>query len=166
LADAQVAQLRLLEIGIDPDLVERADRHQALADLNVIAWIDVPAGDDAVDLGDDVAIAKVEVGESKIALGSFELGLGLLDGRRLLRQPRERLVDVALAFELLNQLLRRQPVRMDDAEFSRTLNEVRLCLEDRRKSLIEIRRHFGEIPVLLGLRRQPQRNPDLVHVGK
>ena len=98
LADAQVAQLRLLEIGIDPDLAERADRHQALADLNVIARIDVAARDDAVDLRDDVAIAKIQFGLGEIAFGGFELGLGLLDGRRLGREPGERAVDVALSF--------------------------------------------------------------------
>ena len=122
MADAQVAQLRLLEIGIDPDLAERADRHQALPDLNIVAGIDISARDDAVDLRDDVAISKVEFGQSKIAVDSFELGLGLLDGRRHRGQPSERAVDVALALELFEHLLRRQPVRMDDAELSRTLN--------------------------------------------
>jgi hypothetical protein len=166
LADAQVAQLRLLEIGVDPDLGERADRHQALPDLNIIARIDVSARDHAVDFGGDVAISKVELGERKIAVGGFELGLGLLDGRRVRGKPSERGVDVALLFELFNQLLRRQPIRMDDAELGRTLNEVGLCLQHRGEGLVEIGRDFGEICTLLGLRRQSQRDPDLVHIGK
>ena len=37
LADAQIGELRLLEIGVDPDLGQRTDRHQALAGLHVIA---------------------------------------------------------------------------------------------------------------------------------
>ena len=100
LADAQVAELRLLEIGVDPDLVERADRHEALADLDIVARIDVSARDDAVDLRDDVAVAEVEFGLVEIALGDLELGLGLLDVRRVRRQPGEDAVDVAFFFEL------------------------------------------------------------------
>ena len=52
LADAQVGELRLLEVGVDPDLGERADRHQALADLDVVAGVDVAPRDDAVDLAE------------------------------------------------------------------------------------------------------------------
>ena len=54
LADAQVAQLRFLEVGVDPDVPQRAQRHEALADLHVVAGVDVAARDHAVDLGDDV----------------------------------------------------------------------------------------------------------------
>ncbi len=68
---------------------------RALADLDIVARIDVSARDDAVDLRDDVAVAKIELGLGEIALGGFELGLGLLDGGRLRRQPGERAVDVA-----------------------------------------------------------------------
>ena len=50
LPDAQVAQLRFLEVGVNPDFVERANRHQVLADLNIVARIDVAPRDDAVDL--------------------------------------------------------------------------------------------------------------------
>ena len=126
-------QLRLLEIGVDPDLVERADRHQALADLDIVARIDVSARDDAIDLRDDVAVAQVEFGLGEIALGGFELGLGLLDVRRVGRQPSEGAVDVALFFELLEHLLRRLLERMDDAKLSRTLNQVGLRLRAQKK---------------------------------
>ena len=50
LPDAQVAQLRFLEVGVNPDFVERANRHQVLADLNIVARIDVAPRDDAVDV--------------------------------------------------------------------------------------------------------------------
>src|SRR5215831_2310792 len=129
LTDAQVAQLRLLEIGIDPDLAERADRHQALSDLNIIARIDIPARDDAVNLRDNVTIAKVEFGQSEVALGGPEFSLGLLDRRRFRRQPIERAVDVALGiefFEFFDHLLRSLVVRMNHAKLSRTLNQLSL----------------------------------------
>ena len=67
LADPQVGQLRLLEIGVDPDLRERADGHQALPRLDVVAGVDVPAGHHAVDLADDVAIAEVQLGLLQVA---------------------------------------------------------------------------------------------------
>jgi len=96
-----------------------------------------------------------------------EFGLGLLDGRRLRRQPSERAVDVAFGielFELFEHLLRSLADRMDDPQLSRGLKQICLRLQDRREGLIEIRRHLAEIPAALGLRRQPQRDPDLVHI--
>ena len=115
--------------------------------------IDVSARDDAVDLRDDVAVAKIELGLSEIALGGFELGLGLLDGRRLRRQPGERAVDVARTgfLELLEHLLRRLVVRMDNTQLSRALDQGRLRLADGREGLIEIGRHLAEISALQGL---------------
>src|SRR6202161_423773 len=62
LADTQVTQLRLLEIGVNPDFMERTDRHETLTDLHIVAWIDVSARDDAIDLRDDVAVAKIQLG--------------------------------------------------------------------------------------------------------
>ena len=68
LPDAQVAQLRFLEVGVNPDFVERANRHQVLADLNKIARIDVAPRDDAVDLRDDVGVTQIQFGLREIAL--------------------------------------------------------------------------------------------------
>jgi hypothetical protein len=65
---AQVTQLRLLEIGIDPDIADGADRHQALPDLNIIARVDISACDNAVDLRNDVTITKVQFSQSEIAV--------------------------------------------------------------------------------------------------
>ena len=98
--------------------------------------------------------------------GGRELGLGLLDGRRLRRQPGEYAVDVAFGielFELFEHLLRSLVVRMDNAQLSRTLNQLCLRLQDRRKSLIEIGRHLAEITALR-VRLQSQRDPDLVRI--
>ena len=145
LADAQVVELRLLEIGVDPDFVERADCHQTLADLDIVARIDVAAGDDAIDLGDDVAVAQIELGLGEITLGDLKLRLGLLDVRRVRRQPSEGGIDVAFFFERLDHLPGALVERMDDAELSRALNHRRLRLEHGRKGLIEIGRNLAEI---------------------
>jgi hypothetical protein len=82
LADAQVGELRLLEVGLDPDLGHRADRHQALADGDVVAGVDVAAGDHAVDFADHVGVAEVQFGLLQVAARLQDLGLGLLDGGR------------------------------------------------------------------------------------
>ena len=151
LADTQVTQLRLLEIGVNPDFIERTDRHETLTDLHIVAWIDVSARDDAIDLRDDVAVAKIQLGLVEIALGDLELGLGLLDVRRVRRQPVEGAIDVAFFFERLDHVTGPLVERMDDAELSRTLNHRRLRLEHRRKGLIDIGRNLAEIS-LVGLR--------------
>ena len=165
LADTQVAELRLLEIGVDPDVGQRADRHQALANLNVIARIDVSSRDDAIDLRDDVTVAQIKLGLGEIALGDFEIGLGLLDVRRVGRQPSEGAIDVAFLFERLDHVTGPLVERMDDAELSRTLNHRRLRLEHRRKGLIEIGRNLAEI-CFVGRRRQSQRRADLTDIGQ
>jgi hypothetical protein len=103
--NAQVAQLRFLEIGVDPDVIERANRHQVLADLNIIARIDLPARHDAIDLRDDAAIAKVQFSLGEFLLGHVELGLGLLNSRSLRCDLGEDAVDVAGFFELREHLL-------------------------------------------------------------
>ena len=165
LADTQVAELRLLEIGVNPDLIERADRHQSLADLDVVARIDVSARDDAIDLREDVAVAQIKLGLVEIVLGDLELGLGLLDVRRVRRQPVEGAIDVAFFLERLDHVTGPLVERMDDAELSRTLYHRRLRLEHGRKGLIEIRRNLAEIG-FVGFRRQSQRGADLTDIGQ
>jgi hypothetical protein len=54
--------------------------------------------------------------------------------------------------------------RVHDAELSGTLNEPRLRLKDGRKDLVEIGRLLTEIAASVRLRRQPQRDADLVDV--
>jgi len=73
LADAQVAELGLLEIRVDPDITQRADRHEALPDLDVVAGIHVAAGDNAVNLREDRAIAQIELGLIEITLGLYHV---------------------------------------------------------------------------------------------
>ena len=52
-------------------------------------------------------------------------------------------VDVALFFELVEHLLWALVERMDHAELSRALDQIRLSLEHGRKGLIEIGRHLA-----------------------
>src|ERR1700738_2133648 len=59
LTDAQILQLCLFEIGVDPNFVKRANRHQALSGQNIVARIDIAACDNAVNFRDDLTIAKV-----------------------------------------------------------------------------------------------------------
>ena len=72
LADPQVGKLGFLVVGVDPDFRERADGHQALSGGDVVAGVDVAAGDDAIDLGVDGAVAEVQ-------FGLVEIGFGLID---------------------------------------------------------------------------------------
>lgn len=154
-----------LEIGVDPIIRQRSDRHETLADLNVVARIDVSPRDDAVDLGDHVAIPQVEFGLSEIAVGGLDLGLGLFDVRRFRGQPSEGVVDVALLCEGREHLIRRFLLRMNDAQLSRTLNQLTLRLKQGRKGLAEIGGNLAEI-FPFGLRRQSQRDSYLTHIGR
>ena len=97
LADTQnQLQLRLLEIGVHPDFVQHERiAIQTLANLDIVARIDVPARDDPIDFREDVAVAEIELSLVEIALGDRKLGLGLLDIRRVGGQPSEGGIDVA-----------------------------------------------------------------------
>src|SRR5271170_4509259 len=69
LADSQLAKLGLLEIRVYPDITQRADGHNALASLEIVARVHVTAGDNAVNLRVDRAIAQIEFCLIEIALG-------------------------------------------------------------------------------------------------
>ena len=58
LADPQLAELGFLEIRVYPDITQRADGHDALASLEIVAGIHVTASDNAVNLRVDRAIAQ------------------------------------------------------------------------------------------------------------
>ena len=79
-----------------------------LPNLHIVARIDISARHNAINVRDDIAVAKVEFSLNEIALGGFELGFRLLDGRRIIRQSGQRAVDIAMiqAFELLEHRLR------------------------------------------------------------
>ena len=79
----QVPELSFFEVGVDPGFRERADRHQALSDLDVVAGVHVAARHHAVDLADDVAVAEVQQGLVQVGARLQNLGVGLLDRRRI-----------------------------------------------------------------------------------
>ena len=93
----------------------------------------------------NVAIAEIELGLVEIAPGHLKLGLGLLDVRRVGREPSESGVYVALLFERLDHVTGSLVERMDDAELSRALNQRRLRLKHGREGLIEVGRNLAEI---------------------
>ena len=100
LPNAQPGQLRLLEIGVDPDLGERADGHQRLAGLHIIAGVDVAARDHAVDFGQHLAIAQVEIGLGHVGLGFVQPGRGLFDRRGVGDKPLIDVVQVSFGIAL------------------------------------------------------------------
>src|SRR5262249_52296941 len=96
LADAQVRELSLLEVGVDPDLRDRSDGHQALSYGDVVARIDVAARHHAVDLADDIAVAEVQFGLGEVSTGLLPPGHGLTDRWRLRYDPLQDPIDVPL----------------------------------------------------------------------
>src|SRR5215813_4321482 len=89
-----------------------------------------------------------------------------LNGRSLGCELSEIAIDVAVFCELVEHLLRALSVRMDNTELGCALDQVGPRREDRRKGLIEVRRHLAEIFAAIGLRRQPQRGTGLVNFGQ
>ena len=77
LANSQIAKLCFLEICVDPDVAQRADRHETFTNLDVIAGIDIAAGDNAVDLRNDCAVTQVELRFFQIALRLQQVRVGL-----------------------------------------------------------------------------------------
>jgi hypothetical protein len=56
LADSQIAELSFLEACIYPDIAQRANGHDTLASLEVVAGIHIAARNNAVNLREDCAI--------------------------------------------------------------------------------------------------------------
>ena len=180
MADAQVRQLGLLEVGVDPDLGERADGHQALPGGDIVAGVDVAAGHHAVDLADDVAVAEVELGQREVAAGLVELGLGLLDGGCLGNQVGKDAIEIAfrvLLQEDVEGLLRGQdPRRGSVPEQGGAAVTLSQRLPDRRVILVEVVGDLAQVVArgrlggeaqtdsrrqdgLAGLDRQPTHRP-------
>ncbi len=130
----RLPQLRLLEIGVDPDFGQRADGHQALAGLHVIAGVDVSPRDHAVDLGHDVAVAQVQFGLIEIALGLIAFRHGQLDVGRLLDELGVNSIQVAVRVSLVkvgDGLFGRRVVRRrKDAQRRRAGHQFRESLSD------------------------------------
>ena len=95
LPDTQLGKLSLLEIGIDPDIGQRAQRHELFAGDDVIARIDVAARHHAVDVRHHVAISQIKLGLVKIGLGLTQFGLRLLDVGSIAQDLIEDDIDIA-----------------------------------------------------------------------
>ena len=81
LADAHVAKLRLLEVGIDPDLVERHDGHQRHAGLHALADLHAALRDVSGYRRQQMAARKVEIGAAQ--RGGRSLDVGMREQRRV-----------------------------------------------------------------------------------
>ena len=95
LSDAQVRKLRLLEIGIDPNIGERSQSHQPLPGDNMVARIHIAPRHDTIDVGDDIAIGKVQLRLTEIGLSFIQLGLSLFDVGRILGDLIQDRIDIA-----------------------------------------------------------------------
>src|SRR4029077_19994201 len=129
-ANCDMGELGFLVVRDDPDIV-RHDGDDLRPGMDVLPDADVAFTDFAASRGGYAGIAEIDFDQ-------IELRLGLLDGRSLGRELSEIAVDIALFCEPVEHLLRALSIRMDNAELGRTLDQVCLRLEDRRKGLIEI----------------------------
>src|SRR6185369_10688896 len=105
--------LRFLEIGIDPDVAQRAYRHEALANLHMVARIYIAPGDHPVDLRHNGAVAQIEIRLIEIAPGFQQRSLGFLQRWGFLDDPSINFVNVAAwiaLVKLLEDLLRSEVV--------------------------------------------------------
>src|SRR4029078_4652657 len=96
LPDAKLGDLRFLKIRVDPKVIERANRHHALAHGHVVAAIHAFARNGAVDLRVYLAITEIQLRLVEIALGLQQLRLRSFDVRRILKKLGEDLVDVLI----------------------------------------------------------------------
>ena len=146
---------------------ERANRHQALPDLDIVARINFAAGDDAVDLRVHRRAARSQPSLREIVPGGLELRLGLLDGRGVGRELGERAVDVAQFLELVEHRFRTLVERVHDAELGGTLLRVPPAPRGRtRRSRRDRAALCRAHRPLQGLALQLQRDPDLGGFGQ
>ena len=165
LADPQIGELGLLEVGVDPDFGERTDGHQALPDGDVVAGVNATAAYHAVDLADDVAIAEVQLGLGEVAHGLESLRLGLPDRGRLRHHPLQDPIDVPLLVapgELLEGLLGRlRDGDEGEADLRQALVDIGQRLADPGERLVDVGGDVRQLN-LLGVRGQAERDPRLM----
>ncbi len=89
----RLLQLALLEVGLDPDLVERDHRHQRRAGLHALAELHAALGDVAVDRRQQLGALQRQVGLAHARRGAQHVRV-LLDrgafGQRLVRRAAAR----------------------------------------------------------------------------
>ena len=123
-------ELRLLEIGVDPNVGQRAQRHQLLSGKHFITWIHIPPRHNAVDVGDHIAIAEVQLRLTQIGARSSQLraclddiGSGLEELRNDGIEVARRIALVEISEHLVGRLLKRRR----DTELRGGLLKARLC---------------------------------------
>ena len=80
LADAHRRQLRLLEVGVDPHLIERHDGHQREARAHALAELHVALGDEAGDRCRQYRARVGQIGAAHLCGGVAYVGM-ILDSR-------------------------------------------------------------------------------------
>ena len=88
LLELHVAELGLLEVGGDPDIVEGDQGHERLTNGDVLADFNAFGGDDAGDGGTELGVIEIQLrlrqrGAGLLDLAGGLIGFGLLDGNLL-----------------------------------------------------------------------------------
>ncbi|MNZ84136.1 hypothetical protein D3C78_1028820 [compost metagenome] len=90
LANAQVFNLRLFEVGVDPDLVDRYHRHQCHTGVDPLAYLYTPFGNEPADWRADLRAVQRDVGIAQITRGHKHLRVcaqrGVIDHGQAHRQ--------------------------------------------------------------------------------
>ena len=76
LPDTHVAELRFLEIGIDPQLIERHHRHQRQAGLDALTDLYAALRDIAGNRRQQAAARVVEISATQSGSHRFDIGMG------------------------------------------------------------------------------------------
>src|SRR6516225_682258 len=95
LANSQIAELGFFEICVYPDVVQRADGHEGLTHLHVVARVYVAPSYDAIDLRDNCAVTQIEVCLVEIALSLQQTCFGLLESRSVLDDLSKDAIEIA-----------------------------------------------------------------------
>ena len=122
LADRQVADLGLLEVGVDPDVLERPQGHQPLPRLHAVAGVGDPAADEPGDLGMDLRVAEVEPGLLERVARLLQAGSRKLHRRRRGDELVQVLVQVAAGCVLLEVRVDRVGILVDRRDLEADLH--------------------------------------------
>lgn len=82
LADLDAAEVGLVDVGAEPDVLQVADGHHRRAGRDVLTGLDVFGEDNARKRSSERGITKARLGEAEGGLGLLDAGAGLFDGLR------------------------------------------------------------------------------------
>ena len=148
-------------------VLERVDRQEPLTRGHAVAGVDVPVGDEAVDIGADLAVAQVQLGLGQLCLGLLDLGLGGLDVRGLLDGLLDQGVDVAVRAPSCGSRrgTRRGVIviaRQRHAEIRQVERQLAQGGQDARMALVQVGRDLGQVVARLRLLGEFQAGADAV----